>query len=64
MTMHAKSNGTKVPATAAVDKLAKLKPGGGISPESAKFLEERTAKFQRMTQGRGKAQVYGAKAKT
>lgn len=53
-----KSNGHKEP-TAAVDRLAKLRPGGGIPPDAAAYLEARTEKFQKATSGRGKPNTYG-----
>lgn len=41
------------------DRLAQLKPGGGIGPEQTAFLQARTEGFQRATSGKGQPLTYG-----
>ncbi|MCA1571666.1 MAG: hypothetical protein LC798_15400 [Chloroflexi bacterium] len=50
-------NGSKPPAQP--PRTDRLKPGGGIAPDVAAWLERRTLAFQMATSGRGKPTTYG-----
>lgn len=52
------SNG-KPPPDETSERVGRLTPGGGITPEAAEFLQRRTEGFQRATSGRGQPLTYG-----
>jgi hypothetical protein len=47
------------PPEDAADRVGRLKPGGGITPEAHEFLQRRTEGFQQATSGRGQPLTYG-----
>lgn len=53
------SRNGKVPPDEAAERVDRLKPGGGITPESNEWLQRRTAGFQHATAGRGQPLTYG-----
>lgn len=50
----------KGPPEDVAERVGRLKPGGGITDETAEFLQRRTEGFQRATSGRGQPLTYGS----